>query len=161
MDNIKKFEEFSKCIECNLSEELKYALSNGILESFRYGSDKFLEIFEEIRSNKDNLTLNENDLELLNTDIGKKAIYENEEVPLDLPFINESEYNGKEVKLNSPKRGGKKAYYVYVKNPDTGNIIKVEFGSSMKVKLNDPEARKNYDKRHGLLTVTIFDKQKY
>ena len=31
-------------------------------------------------------------------------------------------YKGKEVKLNYPMRGGTKKYYVYVKNPKTGNV---------------------------------------
>jgi len=55
----------------------------------------------------------------------------------------------KEVELNSPKRGGNKKFYVYVKN-DKGNVIKVEFGdtSGLKAKIDDPEARKNFAARH-------------
>ena len=41
----------------------------------------------------------------------------------------EAEYNGREVELNKPKRGGGKKYYVYVKNPDSGNVNKVEWGA--------------------------------
>ena len=37
-------------------------------------------------------------------------------------YIPEAEYKGKKVQLNKPKRGGSKKFYVYVKNPKTGNI---------------------------------------
>ena len=37
-------------------------------------------------------------------------------------MINEAEYRGKKVTLNKPKRGGSKAYYVYVKDPKSGNV---------------------------------------
>ena len=71
--------------------------------------------------------LNENyspdEVELLSTDIGRFGIYEGNSVPLDLPIeaeiidsLNEAEYRGRKVKLNKPKRGGSKKYYVYVKN---------------------------------------------
>jgi hypothetical protein len=53
------------------------------------------------------------------------------------------------VELNSPKRGGKKKFYVYVRN-EKGNIIKVEFGdtSGLNAKINNPEARKSFAARH-------------
>jgi len=55
-----------------------------------------------------------------------------------------------EPELNKPKRGGSKKYYVYVRNPDTGNIKKVEWGDTtgLKVKINDPAARKSFAARH-------------
>lgn len=65
----------------------------------------------------------------------------------------EAEYRGKDVDLNSPKRGGSKKFYVYTKNPKTDNVIKVEFGAksggqSLSVKLKDPKARKAFADRH-------------
>ena len=43
-----------------------------------------------------------------------------------------------------------KKYYVYVKDPSTGNIKKVSWGDTtgLKVKLNDPGARKSFAARH-------------
>ena len=41
--------------------------------------------------------------------------------------LSEADYRGKNVELNKPKRGGSKKFYVYVKNPKTGNIKKVSF----------------------------------
>jgi len=64
--------------------------------------------------------------------------------------LNEySEYGGREVKLNKPKRGGSKAYYVYVKDPRTKKVKKVQFGSGgLRAKIKDKDARSAYAARH-------------
>jgi hypothetical protein len=87
--------------------------------------------------------------ELLKTDIGDFGVYENTRVPLDFP-LQEAEYQGKDVELNKPKRGGDKKFYVYVRNPDTGKVMKVQFGDTtgLKAKINDPAARKSFVARH-------------
>src|SRR5210317_1017853 len=63
--------------------------------------------------------------------------------------IYEAEYQGKTVELNSPKRGGSKKFYVYVKN-DKGNVVKVSFGddTGLQAKINDAEATKSFVARH-------------
>jgi hypothetical protein len=62
------------------------------------------------------------------------------------------EYKGKKVKLDDPFRlpqGSSKKFGVYVKNPDTGNIIKVEYGDpNLSIKRDDPERLKNFRARH-------------
>ena len=64
-------------------------------------------------------------------------------------YIPEAEYRGKKVKLNKPKRGGSKKFYVYVKNPKTGNIKKVSFGDTgLSVKLKQRGARASFAARH-------------
>jgi len=66
-------------------------------------------------------------------------------------IVEESEYQGKKVKLNDPFRtpGGPKKFSVYVKN-DKGNVVKVNFGDpNMEIKRDDPERRKNFRARHG------------
>jgi hypothetical protein len=63
--------------------------------------------------------------------------------------LSEAEYKGKDVKLNKPKTGGPKKWYVYVRDPKTGNIKKVTYGSPvMTAKWNDPAARKSFAARH-------------
>ena len=64
--------------------------------------------------------------------------------------LNEySEYGGREVKLNKPKRGGSKAYYVYVKDPRSKKVKKVQFGSGgLRAKIKDKDARSAYAARH-------------
>jgi hypothetical protein len=85
-------------------------------------------------------------------------MFEGQKVPLDLPMeqqtTNEAEYQGKDVSLNKPKRGGVKKFYVYVKNPKTNNIKKVSFGDSgnLTVKLNEPGARASFAARHKCAT---------
>jgi len=62
----------------------------------------------------------------------------------------EAEYKGREVPLNKPKRGGPKKFFVYVKNPKTGNVKKVNFGDSgnLSVKIKEPGARASFAARH-------------
>ena len=62
--------------------------------------------------------------------------------------LPEAEYNGKDVELNKPKRGGSKKFYVYTKNKK-GNVIKVSFGQQgMTVKTDDPGRVKAFVDRH-------------
>lgn len=62
--------------------------------------------------------------------------------------VNEAEYQGKTVTLNTPKRGGSKKFYVYTKNKK-GNVIKVSFGQQgMTVKTDDPGRVKAFVDRH-------------
>jgi hypothetical protein len=64
--------------------------------------------------------------------------------------LNEAKYQGKEVSLNKPKRGGSKKFYVYVKNGD--KVKKVQFGAAgggqnLAVKIRDPKARRAFAAR--------------
>ena len=55
----------------------------------------------------------------------------------------------KDPPIGKPKRGGPKAYYVYVRNPKTKKIKKVTFGSGgLKAKINNPKARRAFAARH-------------
>lgn len=77
---------------------------------------------------------------------------------LGLKPLKEAVYDGEEVELNSPKRGGSKKYYVYVnsgKKTSDGKVKakKVSFGAddggqSLSVKLKDKDARKAFADRH-------------
>lgn len=139
-----------------INNSLEFCKSMGILNSFRPGSEMFFIMCNEARKNLDGFS--EEDVEILSTDIGEFADFEGQEVPLDYPMlvpddVQKAEYQGREVELNKPKRGGGKKFYVYVKNPDTGNVIRVEFGAkdggqNLAVKLRDPEARRNFAARH-------------
>lgn len=113
---------------------------------YRVGSEMYYETFNEWKKSIDRSTLDTFDTELLESDIGSFAMYEGQHVPLDCPMIEEE----KQPELNKPKAGGPKKYYVYVKDPSSGNIKKVSWGdtSGLKMKLNDPEARKSFAARH-------------
>ena len=55
----------------------------------------------------------------------------------------------KQPPLNKPKRGGPKAYYVFVRDPRTKKIKKVTFGSGgLKAKIGNKQASQAYAKRH-------------
>ena len=61
----------------------------------------------------------------------------------------EAEYRGRKVKLNKPMRGDVKKFKVYVKDPKTGNIKKVNFGDkNMRIKKSNPKRRKSFRARH-------------
>ncbi len=64
--------------------------------------------------------------------------------------VNEAEYAGKDVDLNKPKRGGSKKYYVYVKNPKTDRVKKIEFGdvTGLRTKSNNPDRARSFAARH-------------
>lgn len=63
--------------------------------------------------------------------------------------LDESEYHGRSVPLNKPMRGDVKKFKVYVKNPTTGNIKKVNFGDpNMRIKKSNPARRKSFRARH-------------
>ena len=65
--------------------------------------------------------------------------------------FEETEYQGKKVKLNDPFRapkGDRKKFYVYVKN-EKGNVIRLGFGDpNMEIKRDDPKRRKAFRARH-------------
>ena len=71
----------------------------------------------------------------------------------------DAEYRGRKVKLNKPTRGDVKKFKVYVKDPKTGNVKKVNFGhggtsakrkgeKTMKIRKSNPKARKSFRARH-------------
>ena len=144
----KKWGKKSKNEAVNYHLDKKIPLNECI---FRHGSEGHLKFINDARDfvNETKLYVNHDERELLRTDLGSYGIYEGEQVPLDLPMINEAEYRGKKVTLNKPKRGGSKAYYVYVKDPKSGNVKKVSFGSSgLRAKINNRGAVKSFVARH-------------
>ena len=68
----------------------------------------------------------------------------------DWKSIQEADYHGKDVSLNKPKRGGSKKFVVYVKDPKTKKVKKVQFGGTtgLNVKIDEPGARSSFAARH-------------
>jgi hypothetical protein len=89
------------------------------------------------------------------------GLYEGQHVPLDQPMIEINE----EPELNKPKRSsGKKKYVVYVNNPKTGNVKKIEFGDEkggLTSKINDKDAARSFAARHKCETKTDKTKPGY
>ena len=146
-----KVKSFTEHVNCGTPDCCNQCETSNLIESniYRVGSEKYFEFFNEkrLQFEQGKLNLQGFDKELIEGDIGKFAMYEGEHVPLDCPMM-ESEYQGKDVELNKPKAGGPKKYYVYVKDGD--KVKKVTWGDTtgLKVKLDDPAARKSFAARH-------------
>lgn len=64
-------------------------------------------------------------------------------------MLSFDEFCEQDQPLNKPMRGDVKKFKVYVKDPDTGNVKKVNFGDkNMEIKRDDPERRKAFRARH-------------
>ena len=79
--------------------------------------------------------------------------YGDQLVMADDEYINEAKKKNKKEKkdppIGKPKRGGSKAYYVYVRDPKTKKVKKVSFGSGgLRAKIRNPKARKAFAARH-------------
>ena len=152
-----KLKEILKKAE--VSRELWYHIDNNIsLEEcvFRYGSPKYFTLINEARllACQENIEFESRTKALLETDLGKFGVYEGEEVPLDFPMLTEAKKK-KDPPTGKPKRGGPKAYYVYVRDPKTKRIKKVTFGSGgLRAKINNPKARRAFAARHRCSTAT-------
>lgn len=156
-----------------LSEGLKHHISEGlqlIHNIYRPLSKQYFDLFNEARKlyNEGLLSLTENDVELMESNIGETFKYKGIELPLDYilteeEMFSEAEYQGKKVELGKPKRGGSKKFYVYVKDPSTKRVKKVSFGDTtgLKAKLNNPKARQAFAKRHKCAQKTDRTKASY
>jgi hypothetical protein len=169
-----------------LSENLRYHVDKQLPlteNTFRYGSDSFLELWAEARALylREIIHVNEDDKQILEeTDLGNFGLYEGKKVPLDLLLleedglaaditsiedepISETEKKKKNPPLGKPKRGGSKKFYVYVKNPKTKKIKKVSFGDTtgLSAKINNPEARRAFAARHDCKNKTDKTKASY
>ena len=61
-----------------------------------------------------------------------------------------AKYQGREVKLNKPMQGDVKKFKVYVRNRETGNVNKINFGQKgMSIGRNNPARRRSFNARMG------------
>jgi hypothetical protein len=86
--------------------------------------------------------------------------------------LDEAKYQGREVQLNKPMAGDVKKSKVYVRDPATGNIKKVNFGhggktakrlgqKTMKIKKSNPARRKSFRARHNCANPGPKTKARY
>lgn len=82
-----------------------------------------------------------------NTPVCEACLYETIVEMKDL--LSEAEYQGHKVPLGKPMRGDVKKFKVYVRDPKTGNVKKVNFGDKkMRIKKSNPKRRKSFRARH-------------
>jgi hypothetical protein len=90
---------------------LEYHIKHGLSlyeNVYRYSSDSFIQLFSEAREAlRDGLIqLNEEDTQLLeSTDIGEYGMYEGQKIPLDLPMIDEMDYDSLEDEIANNEFG--------------------------------------------------------
>ena len=159
---LEKSEPMKLVKDVQISEQLKYHLDRKLtLEEniFRIYSEGYFKLVNEVRSlyNDDAIELNDDDVDIVESDLGIKAIYEGIEVYLDAPieldedeYINEVKHRGRTVHLNRPFRtpGGPKKFAVYVRGK-SGNIKKVTFGDpKMRIRASSKARRKSFRARH-------------
>ena len=88
---------------------------------------------------------------------------------IDPNDLFEAKYQGRTVKLNKPMRGDVKKFKVYVKDPKTGNVKKVNFGHggtsakrpTMRIRKSNPKARKSFRARHNCANPGPKTKARY
>ena len=80
----------------------------------------------------------------------------------DCDCLLEAKYQGRTVPLGKPMRGDSKKFKVYVKNPKTGKVVKVNFGAKgMNIKKNNPVRRKAFRARHNCANPGPRTKARY
>lgn len=76
--------------------------------------------------------------------------------------LYEAEYRGRKVPLGKPMQGDVKKFKVYVKDPKTGNVKKVNFGDpNMRIKKSNPARRKSFRARHNCANPGPRTKARY
>jgi hypothetical protein len=76
--------------------------------------------------------------------------------------LEEAEYHGRNVSLGKPMRGDIKKFKVFVRDPKTGNIKKVNFGDpNMRIKKSNPKRRKSFRARHNCANPGPRTKARY
>ena len=147
--------------DVNISNNLLYHLQKQIPLSeniFRTYSDSYFELLEEVRTLyfENKIELCDSDAELVESDLGKKELFEGREVYLDAPIeveedlLMELKHRGRTVNLSRPFRtpGGPKKYAVYVKSKN-GKVKKVTFGDpNMRSRASSKARRKSFAARH-------------
>ncbi len=159
---LEKNEPMKLVKEVGISDRLKYHLDNKLtLEEnvFRIYSEGYFKLVNEVRSlyEDDSIELNDDDLDIIESDLGQRALYEGQEIFLDAPieleeddYLNEVKHRGRTVHLSRPFRtpGGPKKFAVYVRGKN-GNIKKVTFGDpKMRIRASSKARRKSFRARH-------------
>ena len=142
---MKRFTEHTDCGTSECCGTCSSLIENNI---YRVGSEKYYEYFREAREKYYNgeLELDVADIDIMESDLGEFGEWGGDPVPPDCILEDDKQ----DAPLNKPRRGGPKKYYVYVRDPKTGNVKKVTWGDTtgLKVKLNDKKARKSFAARH-------------
>jgi len=141
-----------------LSEGLTFHIGNNVPlcnNIYRHGSSRYFDLVNEARElwTEGKIKLCEEDVEIMESDLGTFVEYRGEQVPLDFPMRLEEKKKKKDPPIGKPTKntGSGKKYKVFVRNPKTGRIKKITYGDSkggLKGNWNNAEARKSFAARH-------------
>ena len=137
-DHLMKTFSMTDSVELNRIKQLSGASTDTSLDETYDDDDDFYEAYGEMWYNEDDI-------------------------------VDEAEYQGRKVKLGKPMAGDVKKFKVYVKDPKTGNVKKVNFGhggssvkgKSMRIRKNNPKARKSFRARHNCANPGPRTKARY
>jgi len=139
-------------------------------------SEAFYEIIQDLKDNNIPYKIVNNYLkeDMTNEDIDEYDVENEDDIKDFIIFIkeyvqqlseseiNEAEYQGRKVPLGKPMRGDIKKFKVYVKNPKTGKVVKVNFGQKgMNIKKNNPKRRAAFRARHNCANPGPRTKARY
>lgn len=127
------------------------------LEQFkdRYGDEDWIEEFWRTATGETEQLKDDQDAAVV---AGKEAAID----AAQRLATDEAKYQGREVALGKPMQGDVKKFKVYVKDPGTGNVKKVNFGDkTMRIKKSNPARRKSFRARHNCANPGPRTKARY
>ena len=142
---LEAFQELSKKLKHHADKGRDYRTEPLYLPK----KDKYLLLGEKEPTEEENINILELDASLDETGEpvceGCLVAYMNEHKDL----LTEAKYHGRNVPVGRPMRGDVKKFKVFVRDPKTGNIKKVNFGDpNMRIKKSNPKRRKSCRARH-------------
>lgn len=143
--------------------ETEYAHNNPVVGDFFDLEMSPTELIESevIEILEDGIVINGNDSLFVMLESYSKA-YDDINQHTSTDDVDEAKYQGREVPLGKPMAGDVKKSKVYVKNPKTGKVVKVNFGDkTMKIKKSNPKRRKSFRARHNCANPGPRTKARY
>lgn len=129
-----------------------YNAGDDEIDYFYHASPIFAQYWDEYEGDLDSIVaeVDPSELEVIKAEL---------ESYVDDANLAEAEYQGRKVPLGKPMRGDVAKFKVYVRDPATGNIKKVNFGhggtsakragqKTMRIKKSNPARRKSFRARH-------------
>jgi len=159
--------------EGSMKKEMHQAAESMSLADFQelYGDEDWIEDFWRVSNGEPEVLkdIDEGNIEDLEKNIASAAV---KPIPMEEDEMSEADYQGRKVPLGKPMRGDVKKFKVYVKDPATGNVKKVNFGhggtsakrmgqKTMKIKKSNPARRKSFRARHNCANPGPRTKARY
>lgn len=140
-----------------MKKEMHLAAERMSLEDFkeRYGDEDWIEDFWRVSNDEPNQLTDDQDA----------AVVAQKEADIEATrsfTMDEAEYQGRKVALGKPMAGDVKKFKVYVRDPKTGNVKKVNFGDkTMRIKKSNPARRRSFRARHNCANPGPRTKARY